>query len=168
MFNLASLATKFPAAAANPVGALLFSPSFWKTIFAIALCAGIYFGLKYMYDSHMELHQTVAEQQQVIDNQKRDIDELKISNETLTFAIEAQQKTIAAIEWRQRQNSKALDTLRRKFSENDIGKLAKEKPALVEGIINNAVKDRTRCFALITGAEKVENEVNSQCAQLLE
>jgi len=64
----------------------------------------------------------------------------------------------------------AANTQQAMILDNKLMKLAdaaKKNPGAVEKIINQATKDRFRCFALATGSPPLKNEVNKVCPQLL-
>lgn len=165
--SLGSMAAKFPMVAANPVGALLFSKNFWKFILIAAIGLGVYFGMKHMYDSHMELKNQVVKEHQANVDLQNDLNEKKESLQLLADSIKNQQDAIDRLNRRQSQNADALDKLRQKFSDRDIGTDAKRDPVSVEKEVNQSEKDRARCYQLATGSQQREGEVNSVCPQLL-
>ena len=64
-----------------------------------------------------------------------------------------------------RRDYNALEKKFNKVSKNlgtrDIGKLAANKPELIEKIINNATKNVMRCFEVAAGAPLTEAEINA-------
>lgn len=68
-----------------------------------------------------------------------------------------------------------VSALTTKFDKRDFGKLAEEKPELVEKLINRGTKNALRCFELASGAplteeeKKAENprEANRECPSLI-
>ena len=48
-----------------------------------------------------------------------------------------------------------------------IGQIAKEKPQIVQDMVNEAAQRRIRCFELATGAKPQKNEINKTCQHLI-
>lgn len=48
-----------------------------------------------------------------------------------------------------------------------LDRIAREKPKIVEKLVNDASKERNRCFALATGAKPEKNEKNDTCPHFL-
>lgn len=116
-------------------------------------------------------------------NLKADLAISEQNAEKLTGAIELQNETIAQMKADQEaiakanqqlsalveQQNKELNNLEDKFNVNkdgskrDFGKLAKEKPKLIEKAVNKGTVDAFRCIELASGAVAEENETNSLC-----
>lgn len=165
--SLLNLAARFPTIAANPIGAVLFSPTFWKIIFALSLLAGAYFGMKYMYDEHMALKDRVVAAEQLNVDLQSDLNEKQVAITNLVASIKDQQNAITRLNTIQRSNADALDKLRRKFIDRDIGADAIRDPVVVQAEVNKLSSERVRCMQLASGSTPGENEVNSVCPQLL-
>ena len=101
----------------------------------------------------------VSSQGAVLDQLKTDIKRMQ------TVTGDLSKKLVAA--------EKNVQTLNNKFDTNssgqarDIGKDAVSSPLAVEKVINRATKDAMRCGELVTGAEPLPGETNSQCPDLL-
>ena len=48
------------------------------------------------------------------------------------------------------------------FGTRDIGKLAENKPKLIERVINKATKNVLRCFELAAGAQRTHDEIEAR------
>jgi len=95
------------------------------------------------------------------------------------ISIQEQEKTITElfknIEDIKAVSNRLTDIERNNFSQSQklnqtlskLENVAAARPGLVENLINNAAKDRNRCFALATGAVPEKNEKNRVCPQLL-
>jgi len=63
-----------------------------------------------------------------------------------------------------------VDALSRKFSQDakgqprDFGQFAKEKPELVERLVNRGTKNALRCLEIASGAPRTEAEINAKNA----
>lgn len=66
------------------------------------------------------------------------------------------------------------DSLLEKLRRHDMGKLAEQKPALIENIVNDATEDLNRCFEILSGSpltmEEIDatkpSEINSACSNI--
>lgn len=133
--------------------------------FLFAIMGSLYFGYRY-----------VTNQQATIQNLQSSVSTLKANNATLDQAITEQKTTIESLRQdielqseviSETQNSfnQARDTVRRledRLSEHELGFLAKERPVLVENIINNATQDVNRCFEILSGAPLTDQEINAK------
>lgn len=115
-----------------------------------------------------------------INSLRNKVDELQLNNEILTMSYSQLQMNIDSLEQDiviikdinsnfiniQNQNKEAISKLEDKFSQTktgndrDLGKLAEQKPKLIQNAINNGTAKVNRCFELITGAELQEGETN--------
>lgn len=113
---------------------------------------------------------------------------LNANNAKLEIAVETNEKTIKSLQKDidvlnstysdlfqkfgdiERENRQLSDNL----SQHDLGKLAEEKPGLVEEIINKATVDANRCFEILSGLPLTESEkkatkaseINTQCPSI--
>lgn len=94
---------------------------------------------------------TIQTQQQALQQLGVDIEVIKQVNAEL-----------AEIE---RDNADAASKLADKLSQ--LKEIVKEKPGIVQDLVNKASKERNRCFALATGAKPEKKETNSVCPHLL-
>ena len=68
---------------------------------------------------------------------------------------------------------KDVQTLSEKFTvkangqSQDLGYLARSKPALINKIIDKTTEDSNRCVELMTGAKLKEGEKNDQCQEFI-
>ena len=106
----------------------------------------------------------VQAQQELITQIKAEQAAINKINSELTGVIKAQQQDMNSL--RDRFNTSADGTKR------DFGKLAAEKPAIVEKAINTGTKNALRCIELASGSpltegEKNGTETNKECPSLL-
>lgn len=94
---------------------------------------------------------TVQSQQDALIQLGADVETIKDINKELS-TIERDSAENAA---------KLADTLR------GLETVAKEKPVIVERLVNDSARNRVRCFELATGAQPLEDEVNTTCPHLL-
>ena len=93
-----------------------------------------------------------------IDSQKKALVQLGVDIET----IKQINSGLSNVE---RENAENASKLADKLS--NLGTYAKEKPDIVQRLVNESADMRIRCFALATGAKPLENEVNNVCPHLL-
>lgn len=134
------------------------SPSTWLIIGMafLVLVSGIYFKysqnvIKGLQEQVVVLTVSLETQKKHVASLEKDITLMKKINKELTD----QERTAAK---KESELAKKLQKLK---------KVAKAKPKLVEDIINDASKERTRCIELATGAKPIKDEKNSVCPQLL-
>jgi len=103
----------------------------------------------------------VSQQQEVIAQIQADQKEIQAINTTLAGIVTKQMQDV--------------DSLRERFStsangdERDLGKIAIEKPALIEKVINKASIKAVRCLELASGSPLTKDELNvpnSECPAL--
>ena len=127
------------------------------------LLAGIV-GIAYWYynDSQNKL-QLAAEKNAVltITNQNKELAIAKLNED-----IKRSQEIVAALNEQFIDLRKDYDDLKDRFTKNsvnfgtrDIGKLAENKPKLIERVINKATKNVLRCFELAAGAQRTHDEI---------
>ena len=99
--------------------------------------------------NQIKLESAVADQKQLIENQKKDFEEILEANKKMNVLINALQKD--------------LDDLDKRFNKGkrDVGKLAIEKTKLIEKIINKGSVNAKRCIEIASGAELTEKEKNA-------
>ena len=99
--------------------------------------------------NQIKLESAVADQKQLIENQKKDFEEILVANNKMNTLINALQKD--------------LDDLDKRFNKGkrDVGKLAIEKTKLIEKIINKGSVNAKRCIEIASGAELTEKEKNA-------
>ena len=99
--------------------------------------------------NQIKLESAVADQKQLIENQKKDFEEILKSNQEMN-------KLIGALK-------KDLDDLDKRFNKKnrDLGKLAIEKTKVIERIMNKGSVNAQRCIEIASGAELTEKEKNA-------
>lgn len=117
----------------------------------------------------------------------RDLEKAKADNVTLTNAVDAQLNTINSLQedfalansananLRKTVNAQELENgkLREKFNiqangqSRDLGAITRDKPTLINKIVNTATDNVNRCFELATGAPKLKGEKNNECKELI-
>ena len=106
-----------------------------------------------------KLESAIGEQKQLIENQKKDFTEILDANKKMNELVGNLKKD--------------MDDLDKRFNKNnrDIGKLAFEKPAVVERLINKGTVKANRCIEIASGSPLTEieknatkkSEINTEC-----
>ncbi len=142
-----------------PFIAGLFSSSKTYIAIAIAVAAGMVFlYVSYLTNKVDSLSGQLVKQQIIVGEQEKTIVTLNGSIEEMK---EINRHINEITRQAQEQERKLVDSLAK------LEDAAVAKPSLVEKIINQASRDRLRCFELATGAEQEKNERNRVCPQLL-
>ena len=112
--------------------------------------------------NQMKLEQAVTSQQQLLEQQKQDFQAIMKANTELNALINNLKKDI--------------DDLDKRFNKNDrdIGKIAIEKPKVIERIVNKGTEAAARCIELASGAPHTEaelkatkkSEINTECPSI--
>ena len=112
--------------------------------------------------NQIKLESAVADQQQLIENQKKDFEEILSANKKMNELVSVLKKD--------------LEDLDKRFNKKnrDIGKLAIEKTKVIEKIINNGSVNANRCIEIASGAELTEaeknatkkSEINTECPSI--
>ena len=112
--------------------------------------------------NQIKLESAVAEQQQLITKQKEDFEEILAANQKMNELVNALKKD--------------LDDLDKRFNKGarDFGKLSKEKPKLIEKIVNRGSERATRCVEIAGGSPLTEkellatkkSEINTECPSI--
>jgi chromosome segregation ATPase len=99
--------------------------------------------------NQLKLESAVADQKALIENQKKDFEEILDANNKMNALVTALKND--------------LDDLDKRFNKKnrDIGKLAIQKPKPIERIINKGSVNANRCIEIASGAELTENEKNA-------
>ena len=97
----------------------------------------------------IKLESAVAEQKQVIENQKKDFEEILNANKKINELINNLKKD--------------LDDLDKRFTKKnrDIGKLAIDRTGAIERVINKGADNATRCIEIASGSPLTEEEKNA-------
>jgi len=100
-------------------------------------------------ENAVKLESAISEQKQVIENQKKDFEEILNANKKINELINNLKKD--------------LDDLDKRFTkkDRDIGKLAIDKPKAVERVLNKGADNATRCIEIASGSPLTEEEKNA-------
>ena len=117
--------------------------------------------------NQVKLEQTHAEQQAVIEQQRKDFTAIREANDQLIAANQTLQNEMKALDDR-------FNKINAQGEVRDIGKLAIERDRSVERVINNASKKAMRCVEIAMGSPLTEaernatkkSEINSECPSL--
>lgn len=124
-------------------------------IVATALAGGGFYVMKLQKDNAIlkenaiKMESAISEQKELIQNQKRDFEEILAANKKMNELVNALKKD--------------LDDLDKRFNKGkrDVGKLAIEKTKVIERIINKGSVNASRCIEIASGAELTEKEKNA-------
>ena len=100
-------------------------------------------------ENAVKLESAISEQKQVIENQKKDFEEILAANKKINELVNNLKKD--------------LDDLDKRFTkkDRDIGKLAIERTPAVEKVINKGADNATRCIEIASGSPLTEEEKNA-------
>lgn len=100
-------------------------------------------------ENAVKLESAISEQKQVIENQKKDFEEILNANKKINELINNLKKD--------------LDDLDKRFTkkDRDIGKLAIDRTKSVERVINKGADNATRCIEIASGSPLTESEKNA-------
>lgn len=112
--------------------------------------------------NNQKLQDGIKQQQELLEQQQKDIAQIQETNKELASQNEKQRKDV--------------DSLSKKFSKRDIGERAIENPELVEKLVNRGTENVLRCFELASGAPlnekeksaKTPVEANRECPSLVD
>ena len=104
--------------------------------------------------NNIKLEQGIAQQQAVIDQQRKDFTAIREANEELMAANQTLQKEMNALDER-------FNKINAQGEVRDIGKLAIERDRAIERVINSASAKAMRCVEIAMGAELTEKELNA-------
>ena len=137
-------------------------------IVATAIAGGGFYVVKLQKDNAIlkanaiKLESAVAEQQTLIENQKKDFEEILDANKKMNELVSVLKKD--------------LEDLDKRFNKKnrDVGKLAIAKTKAIERITNNGSKNANRCIEIASGAELTEaeknatkkSEINTECPSI--
>ena len=112
--------------------------------------------------NQIKLESAVSEQKQLIENQKKDFEDILDANKQMNQLVSVLKKD--------------LEDLDKRFNKKnrDVGKLAIAKTKSIERITNNASKAANRCIEIASGAELTEaeknatkkSEINTECPSI--
>ena len=100
-------------------------------------------------ENAVKLESAISEQKQVIENQKKDFEEILNANKKINELINNLKKD--------------LEDLDKRFTkkDRDIGKLAIDRTKSVERVINKGADNATRCIEIASGSPLTEEEKNA-------
>ena len=124
-------------------------------IVATAIAGGGFYVVKLQKDNAIlkanaiKLESAVAEQQTLIENQKKDFEEILEANKKMNELVSVLKKD--------------LEDLDKRFNKKnrDVGKLAIAKTKAIERITNNGSANATRCIEIASGSPLTEAEKNA-------
>ena len=128
---------------------------FFIGIVATAIAGGGFYVMKLRSDNailksnQIKLESAVAEQQQLIENQKKDFEDILAANQKMNELVSVLKKD--------------LDDLDKRFNKKnrDVGKLAIAKTESIERISNGASALAMRCVEIASGSPLTEEEKNA-------
>lgn len=99
--------------------------------------------------NQVELERSVESQKETLAKQKKDFEDILVSNQQLNKLINTLKKD--------------LNELDKRFNKKkrDVGKLAIERTEAIERIINKGAQNASRCVELASGAEHTETELKA-------
>lgn len=113
-------------------------------------------------ENAVKLESAISEQKTLIENQKKDFEEILDANNKMNKLVNALKKD--------------LDDLDKRFNKKnrDVGKLAIQKTKSIERITNGASALATRCIEIASGSPLTEEEknatkksqINSECSSI--
>ena len=137
-------------------------------IVATAIAGGGFYVVKLQKDNAIlkanaiKLESAVAEQQTLIENQKKDFEEILAANKKMNELVSVLKKD--------------LEDLDKRFNKKnrDVGKLAIAKTKSIERITNGASALATRCIEIASGSPLTEaeknatkkSEINTECPSI--
>lgn len=142
-----------------------------KAIVALIIVAAIGIGGWYLMNlkadlavsemNNQKLQEGIKQQQELLEQQQKDIADIQEKNKELAEQNEKQKKDV--------------DSLSKKFQKRDIGQRAVENPELVEKLVNRGTENVLRCVELASGAPlnekekaaKTPLEANRECPSLI-
>ena len=112
--------------------------------------------------NQIKLEQAVSSQQKVIEQQKKDFDDILKANKQLNVLVEGLKKDFNDLDQRFNKGGR------------DLGKVAIERTGAIERIVNKATEKAARCIELASGAPHTEeelkatkkSEINTECPSI--
>jgi predicted nuclease with TOPRIM domain len=117
--------------------------------------------------NQIKLEEAVQDQQQLIEQQKKDFEDIMAANKKLDQQTQILQKEVANLD-------EKFSKINASGKQRDLGDLALKKPKPVEKVINNASNNALRCVEVAMGSPLTEkemnatkpSEINSECPSL--
>ena len=112
--------------------------------------------------NQIKLEQAVDSQQKVIEQQKKDFNDILKANKQLNVLVEGLKKDFNDLDQRFNKGGR------------DLGKVAIERTGAIERIVNKATEKAARCIELASGAPHTEeelkatkkSEINTECPSI--
>jgi uncharacterized membrane-anchored protein YhcB (DUF1043 family) len=112
--------------------------------------------------NQIKLEQSVESQKQLIEQQKKDFEDILKANKQLNVLVEGLKKDFNDLDQRFNKGGR------------DLGKIAIEKSGAMERIVNKATERAARCIELASGAPHTEaelkatkkSEINTECPSI--
>ena len=128
---------------------------FFIGLIVTALAGGGFYVLKLQKDNAIlkanaiKLESAISEQQTLIENQKKDFEEILNANKKMNELVNVLKKD--------------LEDLDKRFNKKnrDFGKLAIEKTKVIERIMNTGGDNAGRCIEIASGSPLTEKELNA-------
>jgi len=100
-------------------------------------------------ENAVKLESAISEQKTLIENQKKDFEEILSANKKMNELVSNLKKD--------------LDDLDKRFNkkDRDIGKLAIERTGAIERVINKGADNAARCIEIASGSPLTEEEKNA-------
>lgn len=145
---------------------LVASAAVMAAVSAFWYISGLRADLQQEQANNIALQQGIAEQQHIIDQMRRDFEQIQSINASLRAEVARQEAEKQALIERFSTSSSG--------SSRDFGELAAQRPASIQRIINNATANAMRCLELASGAPNTEkelaattrSEINTECPTL--
>jgi len=112
--------------------------------------------------NQLKLEQSVESQKQLIEQQKKDFEDILKANKQLNVLVEGLKKDFNDLDQRFNKGGR------------DLGKVAIERTGAIERIVNKATEKAARCIELASGAPHTEeelkatkkSEINTECPSI--
>jgi len=117
--------------------------------------------------NQIKLEEAVQDQQQLIEQQKKDFEDIMAANKKLDVQTQILQKEVANLDDK-------FSKINASGKQRDLGDLALKKTKPIEKVINNASNNALRCVEIAMGSPLTEkemnatkpSEINSECPSL--
>ena len=100
-------------------------------------------------ENAIKLESAISEQKELIENQKKDFEEILNANKEMNKLVNALKQDFADLDRRFNKKNR------------DVGLLAFEKPEAIERITNAASVKANRCIEIASGSPLTEKEINA-------
>ena len=104
--------------------------------------------------NQIKLEEAVQDQQQLIEQQKKDFEDIMAANKKLDQQTQILQKEVANLD-------EKFSKINASGKQRDLGDLALKKTKPVEKVINNASNNALRCVEIAMGSPLTEKEINA-------